>query len=83
MYKHNDLGMDHYFFIGGGGLPFLGLADNFFQRVMRFKQFFFITFCNENNFFTTIFKKCYRLLIDLIRKKNTSCACIHMKVSSE
>ena len=60
----SSLGMDHYFFIRG--LPFLGLADNFFQRVMHFKQFFFITICNENNFFTTILKKCYRLFIDLI-----------------
>ena len=27
-----------------GGLPFLGLADNFFQRIMRFKQFFSLHF---------------------------------------
>ena len=38
----SNLGMDHYFLSGGGGgvLLFLGLADNFFQRVMHFKQFF-------------------------------------------
>ena len=49
---HNDLGMDHYFSIGG--LPFLGLADNFFPKSNVF-QTIFITFCNENNFFMTIF----------------------------
>ena len=58
------LGTDHYFL--SGGLPFLGLAVNFFQRVMRFKQFFFITFCNENNFFTTILKNVTGFFIDLI-----------------
>ena len=43
------------FFIGGGGLPFLGVADNFFPKSNGFQTIFFITFCNENNFFTTIF----------------------------
>ena len=32
---------------GGEGLPFLGLADNFFGRVMRFKQFFSLHFVME------------------------------------
>ena len=49
-----------------GGLPFLGLPDNFFPKSNAFQTIFFITFCNEINFFTTIFKKCYRLFIDLI-----------------
>ena len=48
-----------------GELPSLGLADNFFKS-NAFQTIFFITFCNENNFFTTIFLKCYRLSIDLI-----------------
>ena len=46
-----------FFIGGGGGLPFLGLADNFFLKSNVFQTIFFITFCNENNFFTTIFKK--------------------------
>ena len=29
---------------GGGGVPLLGLADNFFLRIMRFKQFFHYIF---------------------------------------
>ena len=49
-----ELGTNHFFFIGG--LPFLGLADNFFLKSNVFQTIFFITFCNENNFFTTILK---------------------------
>ena len=33
------LGMDHYFFIGG--LPFLGVADNFFPKSNAFQTIFF------------------------------------------
>ena len=51
-----DLIRDGPLFFYRGGLPFLGLADNFFQRVMCFKQFFFITFCNENNFLQPFLK---------------------------
>ena len=32
------------------GLPFLGLADNFFLKNNAFQTFFSVTFCNENNF---------------------------------
>ena len=39
-----------------GRSPFLGLADNFFPKNNAFQTIFFITFCNENNFFTTILK---------------------------
>ena len=63
--------MDHYFLSGGGGgggLPFSGLADNFL-RVMRFKQFFSLHFCNEDNFLMIIFKKHNRLFLDLVWKK--------------
>ena len=60
------------------GLPFLGLADNFFKS-NAFQTIFFITFCNENNFVTTIFKKCYRLFIDLISKKHFLCMHTHEK----
>ena len=42
------LGMDHYFFIGG--LPFLGLADNFL-RVMHFKQCFSLHFVMKTIFY--------------------------------
>ena len=41
--------------------PFLGFADNFFLKKNPFQTIFLITFCNENNFFTTILKKRYRL----------------------
>ena len=65
-----SLETDHYLIYRGGGggggvLPFLGLADNFFQRMMCFKQFF-ITFCNENNLFTTILKNVTGSFVDLI-----------------
>ena len=48
------LGTDHYFLSRGGGregLPFLGLADNFFLKSNAFQTIFFVTFCNENNFY--------------------------------
>ena len=64
------------FFIEGG-LPFLGLADNFFCRVMRFKQYFSLHFCNENNFYMTIFKKCYRLVYRSYLKKHSLCMHTH------
>ena len=60
---------DHYFFIGG--LPFLGLADNFFQKSNAFQTIFFITFCNEDNFLMTIFKKRYRLFHRSYLEKKT------------
>ena len=69
---------DRLLFFIGGGLPFLGLADNFFKS-NAFQKIFFITFCNENNFFMIIFKKHYRLFYRSYLKKITSCACIHMK----
>ena len=47
------------------GLPFLGLADNFFPKNNAFQTIFFITFCNENNFFTTILENVTGLFIDL------------------
>ena len=62
--RFEKLGMDHYFFIGG--LPFLGLADNFFLKINVFQTIFFITFCNGNNFLTTILKKLQAFFIDLI-----------------
>ena len=64
------LGTDHYFLSGegGGGLLFLGLADNFFKS-NAFQTIFFITFCNENNFFTIIFQKHYRLFYRSYLKK--------------
>ena len=37
-------------FYRGRGVPFLGLADNFFQRVMRFKQFFSLHFVMKTIF---------------------------------
>ena len=41
----NSLGMDHYFLSGGGGgLPFLGLADNFFLKSNAFQTIFSLHF---------------------------------------
>ena len=48
--------MDHYFFIGG--LPFLGLADNYFLRVMHFVM--------ETIFLQPFLKNVTGFLIDLI-----------------
>ena len=62
-------GTDHYFYWGGGLLPFLGLADNFFLKNNEFQTIFFITFCN-----VMLYAFLYMLF-----EKNTSCACIHMK----
>ena len=69
------------FFIGGGGggLPFLGLANNFFLNSNALQTIFFTTFCNENNFFTTIFKKCYRLFFKSYLKKHFLCMHTHEK----
>ena len=68
--------MDHYFY-QGGGLPFLGLADNFFLKSNAFQTIFFITFCNENNFFTTILKNVTSFFMDLISKKCFLCMHTH------
>ena len=48
------------------GITIFGTCRQFFLKSNAFQTIFFITFCNENNFFTTIFKKRYRLFIDLI-----------------
>ena len=56
---------------GGRGYHFWDLQTVFFLKNNAFQTIFFITFCYENNFFTTLFEI------------NSSCACIHMKVSSE
>ena len=53
------------------GLPFLGLADNCFPKSDAFQTIFFITFCNENNFFTAIFKERYRLFYRSYLKKKS------------
>ena len=58
------LGMDHYFL--SGGLPFLGLADNFFLKSNEFQTIFFITFCYENNFLRPFLKNVTGFFIDLI-----------------
>ena len=55
IHKRNSLRDGPLFFIGG--LPFLRLEYNFFLKSNAFQTIFFITFCNENNFFTTIFFK--------------------------
>ena len=73
------LGTDHYFLLGG--LPFLGLADNFFLKSNAFQTIFFNTFCNENNFLRPFLKTLQAFYRSYL--KNTSCACKHMEVSSE
>ena len=74
------LGTDHYFFIGG--VTIFGTCRQFFSKSNVFQTSFFITLCDENHLFTTIFKKRYNLLYRSYLK-NTPCAGIHMKVSSE
>ena len=48
--------MDYYFFIGGGGgVPFLGLADNFFKS-NTFQTIFSLHFVMETIFLQPFFK---------------------------
>ena len=53
-YLYNDYSQTN------GGVTILGFADNFFQRIMRFKQFFSLHFVMKT-IFMTILKKRYRL----------------------
>ena len=62
-----------------GGYHFWDLQTIFFQRLMHFRQFFFITFCNENNFYDHFFENVTGYS-KILFGKITSCACIHMKV---
>ena len=55
------------FFIGG--LPFLGLADNFFQRVMRFKQFFSLHFVMKTIFLQPFLKMLQAFYRSYLKKK--------------
>ena len=58
-----------FFIGGGGGLPFLGLADNFFQRAMHFKQFSSSHFVMKTIFLQPFLKKHYRLFYRSYLKK--------------
>ena len=53
------------FFIGGGGVSFLGLADNFFLKNNAFQTSFSSDFVIKQ-FFTTILKNITGFFIDLI-----------------
>ena len=59
------------FFHWGGGVTIFGTCRQFFLKSNAFQTIFFITFCNENNFLTTIFKKRYRLFYRSYLKKKT------------
>ena len=59
-----QLGMDHYFFIGG--LPFLGLADNFFLKSNAFQNIFLLHFVMETIFLQPLLKNVTGFFIDLI-----------------
>ena len=50
-----------------GGLPFLGLADNFFKSNL-FQTIFFITFCNENNFLRSFLKNITGFFMSYLKK---------------
>ena len=63
------LGTDHYFLLGG--VTIFGTCRQFFLESNAFQTIFFITFCNENNFLNTIFKKRYRFLYRSYLKKKT------------
>ena len=62
----NILFRDGPLFFIRGGLPFLGLADNFFLRVMHFIQFFSLHFVMETIFLQPFFKNVTGFFIDLI-----------------
>ena len=49
-----------------GVLPFLGLADNFFLRVMHLKQFFSLHFVMETIFLQPFLENVTGFFIDLI-----------------
>ena len=61
---HEYLGTDHYFF--NEGVTIFGTCRQFFLKNNAFQTIFFITFCYENNFFTTILKNVTGFFIDLI-----------------
>ena len=63
---HTNKAQTIIFYWGGGGVPFLGLADNFFQRVMRFKQFFSLHFVMKTIFLRPFFKNITGFFIDFI-----------------
>ena len=63
MFLH--LGTDHYFLIGGG-LPFLGLADNFLLKNNAFQTIFSLDFVMKTIFVMTILKNITGFFIDLI-----------------
>ena len=70
---------DRSLFLIGGGVTIFGTCRQIFKSNV-FQTIFFITFYNENNFFTTIFKKMLQAFYrSYLKNKNTSCACIHMK----
>ena len=52
-----------------GRVTIFGTCRQFFSKSNVFQTIFFITFCNENNLFTTIFKKRYRLFYRSYLKK--------------
>ena len=54
-----------------GGVNIFGTCRQFFLKSNVFQTIFFIAFCNGNNFFTNIFKKCYRLFYRSYLKKKT------------
>ena len=71
-WSNYDVTVDHirdgplFFYGGGGGLQFLGLADNFFQIVMHFKQFFSLHFVMKTIFSQPFLKNVTGFFIDLI-----------------
>ena len=62
---------------GGGGLPFLGLADNFFLKSNAFQTIFSTHFVMKTIFLPPFLKTLQVFCRSYL--KNTSCACKHMK----
>ena len=60
----NSLRDGPLFYWGGGGYHSWDL-QTIFSKEYGISNNFFITFCNENNFFTTILKNITGFLIDL------------------
>ena len=61
-HRHNNNKVrDGPLFFFWGGVTIFGTCRQFFLKSNALQTIFFVTFCSENIFFMTLFRKCYRL----------------------